>query len=67
MRTVLSTTCAPLPSGVAPPLMPVLPPCVTTGVWVSWQMRMTSAVCAVSAGRTTMLLRPVHFLSQSVS
>ena len=67
MRTVLRITCAPLPSGVAPPLMPVLPPCVTTGVRVSWQMRITAAVCAVSAGRTTTLLRPVHFFSQSVS
>jgi hypothetical protein len=33
MRVVETMTCAPLPSGVAPPLMPVLPPCVTMGVW----------------------------------
>ncbi|MOA63002.1 hypothetical protein D3C78_1885880 [compost metagenome] len=67
MRIMLSTTWAPLASGVAPPLMPVLPPWVTTGVCVSWQMHITAAVWAVSAGRTTMLLRPLHLPSQSLS
>ena len=65
-RVVLRMICAPLLSGVAPPLMPVLPPCVTTGVCVSWQMRMTAAVSAVLPGRTTTAALPCHFLSQSV-
>ena len=45
-------------SGVAPPHMPVLPPCATIGICASPHARTTSATSAALPGRTTASARP---------
>ena len=53
MRESESTISAPAALGVAPPIMPVLPPCGTMAIRRSAQKRTTEATSAVDAGRTT--------------
>ena len=62
-----SSTAAPLSSGVAPPHMPLLPPCGTIGTPWAAQIRTTSATSAVEPGETRARARPVKRPRQSVS
>src|ERR1700730_5874892 len=56
---VSESTIAPSPApGIWPPTSPVLPPCGTTGVAVSWQSLSTAATSCVEPGRTTQSALP---------
>jgi len=58
MRVSESTIWLPSALGVAPPIMPVLPPWGTIAIRLSAQNRTTDATSAAEAGRTTACVCP---------
>ncbi len=67
MRPRASTISLPAADGVAPPHMPVLPPCGTTPVPVSAHSFTTAETSSVLAGRTTAGVLPRYQRRQSTT